>query len=264
MQTLNLISIYLPPDYSANEIADVLETRFKKGIEATHYSKFDQKRWLFFCQFDVLTFVNWNRLQIIDVLERLGLENSNQFEEHFLNQDYLLEINPEISSAFQISHQKITLQELNSANLMVAALVISQSVGLERFENDVDAYYTQGRQMMESAGRYSWMRRKQFSDYAKAISLLKHDMVLDLMLLDKPDILWDNEQLEQLYNQLAEHLELKARFDILSYKLNTLKDDIAMMMELYHHKHSSFLEWIIILLILFEVIMGLGEHFHWF
>lgn len=264
MQTVNLISIYLPSDYTANEISEVLNTPFKKGIEATYYAKFEHQRWLFFYQFDVLTFINWNRLQIIDVLERLGLENSIHFEKHYQYQDYNIEIDPEQSTQFLVNNQIIRLQTQTTAYLMVAALVVAQSVGLERFEMEVEHHYTKGRQLLESAGRYSWIRRKQFSDYAKAISLLKHDMVLDLMLLDKPDILWDDENLERFYNQLAEHLELQPRFEIINYKLNTLKEDIAMMMDLYHHKHSSFLEWIIILLILFEVIMGLGEHFAWF
>ena len=110
--------------------------------------------------------------------------------------------------------------------------------------------------MIHNAGRFTWMKRHQFADYAEEISLLKHDMVLDLRLLDKPNILWDNEVYELLYTRLSDMFELGDRFEVISYKLNTLKEDISMMMDLYNHKHSSFLEWIIIILIMVEVVMG--------
>jgi uncharacterized Rmd1/YagE family protein len=86
-------------------------------------------------------------------------------------------------------------------------------------------------------------------------------MLIDLFLLDKPNILWDNENAELLYNKLASSLELKDRFDVIEYKLDSIKDDIAMIMDLTNHNHSSFLEWIIIILIMIEIVMSLMEWF---
>lgn len=82
-----------------------------------------------------------------------------------------------------------------------------------------------------------------------------------LYLLDKPNILWDNEDAESLYNSLATSLELSDRFEVVSYKLGSIKDDIIMVMDITNHKHSSFLEWIIIVLIAVEIVMGLVEWF---
>lgn len=62
-----------------------------------------------------------------------------------------------------------------------------------------------------------------------------------------------------LYNKLATTLELKDRFYIVEYKLYSIKDDIIMVMDLTNH--SSLLEWIIIILISIETIMGLTEWF---
>ena len=57
------------------------------------------------------------------------------------------------------------------------------------------------------------------------------------------------------------HLELKDRFDIIERKLTHLKEDIGMALDLFNQKHSEFLEWIIIGLIGFEIMMGLMEFF---
>lgn len=263
-QNFELVSVYLPPDYSIKEIAEKLGVNFTKGIEATYYASFDQERWLFFCQFDVLTFFNWSQQEIIETLKTLNVQYGSKFEKSLITQDYHVQIDANLDRPFVVKNDAIAVREINNENLIVTALVVAQSVGLERFEIEVDEYYNLGRDLLENAGRYSWLQRKKFSDYAKQISLIRHDMVLDLMLLDKPEMLWNDQQLEALYNELSEQLELQARFDVISFKLNTLKEDIAMMMDLYHHKHSSFLEWIIIILIVIEVIMGFGEHFHWF
>ncbi|MDG6778539.1 RMD1 family protein [Thiomicrorhabdus sp. zzn3] len=253
---VNLVSIYLPPDYSRFEIMQRLGIQLKKGIEACFYVEPEDNRYLFFTEFDVITFVNWPREQIVEALHQLDLQQADRYEEHYLFQDYPIRIRPDTLSPYTVDNECIELSELTLWPLMIVALVISQSVGLEKFEQEVDHFFNQGRQMVETSGRLDWMKRQSFAAYAKQITLLRHDMVLDLLLLDKPNILWDNPDYERLYNRLAELLELQERFEVVTFKLNTLKEDIAMMLELYNHQHSSFLEWIIIILILVEVVMG--------
>lgn len=254
-----LISVYLTPDYTPKQISETLGISFSKGIEATYYAELGENRFLFFSLFDVVTFINFPREQIVESLQKLGVQKADVFETETLYQDYRITLNPNAQTPFSVDNDHIELREMSLSPLMIVALVVAQSVGLEKFERAVDRFYAKGRDMVEKSGRLSWVKRHQFADYAKELSLLHHDIVLDLMLLDKPNILWDNENFEMLYNRLAELLDLQERFEVVSYKLKTLKDDMTMMMDLYHHKHSSFLEWIIILLILIEVFMGLWE-----
>ena len=103
--------------------------------------------------------------------------------------------------------------------------------------------------------------RKALLALSREISLFRHDIVADLHLLDKPNILWDNENAETIYNALAEKLELKERFEIVEYKVGNLKEDIGSVTDLINLRHSEFLEWIIIGLIAFEILMGLYDSF---
>ncbi|BCN92540.1 hypothetical protein THMIRHAM_03250 [Thiomicrorhabdus immobilis] len=255
-QSVTLISIDMPVVLSRMQIAETLNIQLHKGIEACYYAELEENRYLFFTEFSVLTFINWPHQQIVQTLSLLGIKNAEHFKESVLHQDYLIMEDSEVNQGSSVSNDLITLSALSLWPLMVVALVVSQSVGLERFEVKVNHYFSKGRDMVNDSGRLGWMKRHKFADYAEEISLLRHDMVLDLRLLDKPNVLWDNEIYERLYNRLAEALELSDRFEVVSYKLNTLKEDIGMMMDLYHHKHSSFLEWIIIWLIMVEVVMG--------
>lgn len=256
-QSITLISIDLPAVLSRRQIATTLNIQFRKGIEACYYAELDEQRYLFFTEFSVLTFVNWPHQKIVETLSILGIEDAEHFKKNVLHQDYLIMEDATVTQDSAVSNDLIRLSDISLWPLMIVALVVSQSVGLERFELKVSHYFSEGRDMLNDAGRLTWMKRHKFADYAEEISLLRHDMVLDLRLLDKPNVLWDNENYEHLYNRLAEALDLNDRFEVVSYKLNTLKEDIGMMMDLYNHKHSSFLEWIIIWLIVAEVVMSL-------
>lgn len=255
-RSVTLISIDIPIQLSRLQIAEILNIKLKKGIEACYFAELEDSRYLFFTEFSVLTFVNWPHQHMIEALNLIGIKGAETFKKTVLHQDYIIRQKSGVSQDCLVANDYIELAELSLWPVMIVALVVSQSVGLERFENRVNHYFSKGREMVRASGRLGWMQRNKFADYAEDISLLRHDMVLDLRLLDKPNVLWDNENYEWLYNRLAVALELSDRFEVVSYKLNTLKEDIGMMMDLYNHKHSSFLEWIIILLIMVEVVFA--------
>lgn len=100
-------------------------------------------------------------------------------------------------------------------------------------------------------------KRKTLLELASSLALLRHDLIVELHLLDKPNIVWDDERAERLYNELSIFFELKERFEVVEFKLNLLKDDVTFLTDILNHKKSEFLEWIIIWLIAFEIVMGL-------
>jgi uncharacterized Rmd1/YagE family protein len=216
---------------------------------------------LTYSQFNVLTFINWPKDKIAETFEILGIEELDTRSESMISQDYPIHIDAGLSSGFAIDNEKITLKEYSIINLIIVSHVISQSVALELYEQKLSDYYERSRNLIDAADTVSFYTRTRLSRFAKQLVLIRHDMLIDLHLLDKPNILWDNEGAEELYNALAQTLELKDRFDIVEYKLNNIKDDIVMVMDLMNHNHSSFLEWIIIILIFIEIVMGLAEWF---
>lgn len=143
--------------------------------------------------------------------------------------------------------------------LNVIALAISQSVGLEHYEKRLNTLFSQSRRIVESIHTYSITQRSHLMQFAKRLALTRHDMVSNLLLLDKPNILWDNEEAESLYTRLAFVLELYDRHEIALSKLSQIKEDVMLVMDVINHKKSEFLEWIIIVLILIEIVMGIAE-----
>ncbi len=260
-EKLYLYTIYLTKSLSNAEIEQALGIKLTKGIESMFYAKIG-KSMMSYADFNVLTLINWDKEDIPSVLHLLGIkESSNIASTQNIYQDYPIEIDSTLGRLFEIDNQKITLKEHSTISLLIISHVISQSVALEVYENKLSDYYERSRKLLEIPDTFSLFKRAKFAKFAKQLVLLRHDMMIDLYLLDKPNIVWDNEDAEALYNTLALSLELKERFEVVEYKLNSIKDDMIMIMDLKNHSHSSFLEWIIIVLIVIEVIMGFMEWF---
>lgn len=257
---ITLFALYLPENFTYRDVEKALNITLRKGIQTTFYAEIDEK-FIAYTQFNVLTLVNCSREYIVSMLDAMGIEWASKFEQNSIYQDYPIHTNSELAKSFEIDNDKITLQNYSVTNLLIISHVISQSVALEIYENKLTEYYEKSRDIIEVSDSYSFYKRNRLSLFAKELVLIRHDMLIDLHLLDKPNILWDNEDAESLYNSLSSSLELKDRFDVVEYKLTTIKDDIVMVMDLANHNHSSFLEWIIIGLILIEIVIGVMEWF---
>jgi len=253
---MNLLSLYLDRPISKTTLEYSLDLQMNKGVENGYYGR-NQTLHVVLSPFEVLTLIADQKKTIVDALSALGIPMSD--EQKLITQDYPIHIDPQLNEPFNVTNEAITLREGSVLNLNVISLAISQSVGLERYEKRLDTLFSQSRRIVESIHTFSIMRRGHLMQFAKRLALTRHDMVSNLLLLDKPNILWDNEEAEILYNRLAFILELYDRHEIALSKLSQIKEDVMLVMDLINHKKSEFLEWIIIILIGVEIVMGLVE-----
>jgi len=258
--SFSLVSISLPTPFAKHEIETLLDCSLKKGIEKAFYFEYHDT-FLVYTQFNVLTFINWKKEAIHKALAKLGIKHADTFEQHTIFQDYPIIIESGLDVTCKVSNEQIILKEPLSLYLIIIALVVSQSVGLEKYEQDLNMHFERSQLLLDFTKSYALLKRSKLIEFARNLMTIQHGMVNDLFLLDKPNILWDNEEAEKIYNMLSSTLELKDRFEIVEHKLTHLKEDISMSLDLFNQKHSEFLEWIIIGLIGFEIVMGLIEFF---
>jgi uncharacterized Rmd1/YagE family protein len=84
--------------------------------------------------------------------------------------------------------------------------------------------------------------------------VLRTRIAENLLIFETSDLAWSSEQLSRLDNELREQLDMVNRHHGLQYSLNIAKENLDLFREILHHKQSSTLEWIIIILILLEVV----------
>ncbi len=83
----------------------------------------------------------------------------------------------------------------------------------------------------------------------------RNGVIATLALFDKPDVAWQEEAIDVLFNRLREVLEMDDRFRSLEYKLRMIQDNLVVLVDLSRQRHSIFLETVVLLLILLEVMV---------
>lgn len=252
---MNLLSLNLNDPLTTATVEYALDITMSRGVENGYYGK-NKTLHVVLAPFGVLTLIAEEKKEILEALSSLSISLD---VEHLITQDYPIRIDPDLGTLFNVTNEAIIIREPSTLNLNVIALAISQSVGLERYEIRLDTLFSQSRRIVESIHTFSISRRSHLMQFAKRLALTRHDMVSNLLLLDKPNILWDNEEAEALYTRLAFVLELYDRHEIALSKLSQIKEDVLLVMDIINHKKSEFLEWIIIILILVEIVMGVFQ-----
>ena len=152
--SFSLISISLPTPFAKHEVEALLDCSFKKGIEKAFYHQY-RETFLVYTQFNVLTFINWEKEAMHQALMKLGMKDASLLEQRYIFQDYPILIEPDLEVTCKVSNEQIILKEPLSLYLIIIALVISQSVGLEKYEQDLNAHFEKSQQLLDLTQSYS-------------------------------------------------------------------------------------------------------------
>ena len=163
----------------------------------------------------------------------------------------------------------IYVSDLALERLQVIAEILARSVALARSEATVreTGMGIEGwAQSLDKTG-VGGNLEKQLRKHLGSTLLTQYQMASRVEIGDKPDILWDRPDLERIYARLEDEYELKERDKTLERKLGLISSTASTLLDLYNNKHAHRLEWYIIFLILFEIVLtlftmitGLGAH----
>jgi uncharacterized Rmd1/YagE family protein len=169
--------------------------------------------------------------------------------------DFTLEIAPGKRQQVHVGFNKVTLNAVTFERADVIALLLAESVTLDFYESLADDLLEKSfvtAEVLNKTGRLPGSIR----DINRSIGLsmsTKQLIVSNLYLLDKPDVLWDDEILEKLYRGLFRNFEVRERFMAIEFKLKTLQDNMALIGSLINNRKAEHLEVTIIILILIEI-----------
>ncbi|OGN15387.1 MAG: hypothetical protein A3J47_01390 [Candidatus Yanofskybacteria bacterium RIFCSPHIGHO2_02_FULL_43_22] len=159
--------------------------------------------------------------------------------------------------ADKVTFEKVFLPHLDVNHIKITSFVLSQSVALERYENDIEMSLSEVGAVVENlkaSGRPMLGEKEVLKQIGRVLSV-KQTAVTHLSLFDKPEEVWESPHLEHLYNRLSAEYELRTRFDVLDEKINYLSDIARMLMDFLAEKRNAFLEIIIIILIAIDIVL---------
>lgn len=228
-----------------------------KGIIAT-----GENKQIYLFHFGSMVSVNLQHHEIMDVvryLKRLEL-NINEEKAFTYEDDYSLEVSPDEEPA--INNDMMLVHEQKKYHTDLVATVIAKSVSLDKSEVEVDALLDKIEAVVHNLSQGNLgVSDSELARMTSEILTFRLDALSSLRLLDNPDITWDNEEASALYQELLVLFELKERYENLRHKTETLMDITDAFSGLAHAKRGTRLEWIIIILIAFEIVLSLYEMF---
>jgi uncharacterized Rmd1/YagE family protein len=173
-------------------------------------------------------------------------------------EEYRLEIDPGREAS--IANDGAVMPRYDLAFLDIICFVIAKSVALERIEERIDAVFDEVEGLIANLGKGRLeLPDRDMARLASSILGFKFTSIAHIMVLDKPDITWDNPEADRLYTTMASLFELNQRYFEIKHKSETLLDMTDLFTGLSHARRSARLEWIIIILIAIEIVLYLME-----
>jgi uncharacterized Rmd1/YagE family protein len=100
------------------------------------------------------------------------------------------------------------------------------------------------------------LTRKQINMQIGELFILRINIHLQGSVLDSPELMWAEPQLEPVYQAVRSYLEMDQRVGLLTERLNVIADLLAVLKDQLSHNHDEFLEWIVIILIAAEILVA--------
>lgn len=196
--------------------------------------------------------------------ERMVLLELAKFEnEKLADEDVQLEeFNYYITQSYQprIYNDFISLRDDTNHMLKLSiSYAISQSVKISLFEELVDNTIedTQDIPQQISATGAVEMTRKEIMKSIGELFILRININLHGSILDSPELMWSEPQLEPIYQATRGYLEINQRVALLNQRLEIISDLLQMLKEQLGHNNDEQLEVIVILLIGAEVLVSI-------
>lgn len=157
---------------------------------------------------------------------------------------------------------EIRLRKLDPERAQVIANVLAKSAVLSHYEERVAAVFDQVEtlavQLRDATVPAS--SRELLRQIGETL-LIQTRMVGRVEVSEKPEITWEDPELDRLYSRLAIEYELADRDRALTRKLALVTDVAGTYLELLDTRKSVRLEWYIILLIAIEIVLFMWELF---
>ncbi|KAG0011535.1 hypothetical protein BGZ80_000609, partial [Entomortierella chlamydospora] len=191
------------------------------------------------------------------------LQEISRFEEEKLDEEDVEteEFSYHYNSEYQprIYNDVITLK--SASNYMVKLTIahaIAQSVKMTLFEGLIENTINATKnipQTMAETGKVP-MSRTAITKKIGQLFIMRINVNLVSNILDTPEIFWSEPSFQPLYSAIRGYLEISQRVELLNQRTSVISDLLDMLKEHLNSSHGEQLEWIVIILIFFEIVIG--------
>jgi uncharacterized Rmd1/YagE family protein len=157
----------------------------------------------------------------------------------------------------------VVVSQLTPEHMQIIADVLAKDLMLEYFEIKAAQVFDRVEPLaarLKNGGSRNF-RVKELLSQIGDVLLTKHRMVGRAEVLEKPEALWNEPRLEGLFGRLEREYEIRERSRALDHKLEVISDTAETLLDLVHTTRSLRVEWYIVFLIVFEIVLTLWDKF---
>ncbi|CBQ72673.1 conserved hypothetical protein [Sporisorium reilianum SRZ2] len=183
-------------------------------------------------------------------VERLASEDVESEDLHWYLADYS-----------RIYNDVITLRRGSSYMTKLSlSHALAQSTKISFFEGIIDNTIESTKDIPQSiaeSGKIG-MPPAEIMKQIGHLFILRMNIHLVGSIVDSPEIFWRQPDLEPLYSAARSYLEIPQRIDLLNTRVEVLQDMLQLLKDQVTSSHSEYLEIVVILLIMLEIVLGVA------
>jgi required for meiotic nuclear division protein 1 len=225
----------------------------------------DESQMVLVFSFGSIVFINQTNserirgfLNFIDSFEPdLEFENIDKYTD-----DYSLHIRE--TENIELTDEYVVVPEYEIFYPELISTVLAKSVALEKTEEQLGKIHDKLETMIDRLEKGKLrIGNKELARTTAKIVRHEYNTLAYIMILDKPDITWTSSTAGEFYDRMLEFFELNDRYKILKSKTEILYNIMDGFSTISHSIRGLFVEWIIVILIVFEIILTILEFGGW-
>jgi len=224
------------------------------------YALTETNRYLYVFDYGVVVFANYDAVAKSEFIQFIK-NYATTLVDLDLSEEYRI-ITDEKLNKVLVKNDFVTVPQIDSSLLRIVMLNIGQSVALEYYEVLTDELISSSKHYileLEYHGKLS-ISKTNLLKYIGRVLNVKNSIVDNLYILDDPNLVWDNEELNLLNRQLKVNFDINTRFKDLDYRLQIVENNLRLFTDVLNVRESSRLEWVVIILIAIEIVIALFFH----
>ncbi len=160
-----------------------------------------------------------------------------------------------------IDQGRIRLRTSSLQGLLIVADVLAKSTVLAHYEVELREHFDRIEPLARSlqAGRIGTPRGKSLLRHIGENLMIEARMTGRIEVSEKPEQIWDYPEFERLYLRMEDEFELVERHAAIDRKLGLISKTAQTLLDLLHNSRSLRVEWYIVILIVMEIVISIGE-----
>ena len=206
---------------------------------------------LFIYRFGCVVFYNMTAPDMERELDRLKTALGSPLPEPTTESYVLIERD----GPTQIDDDYSYTRKITPNHIRLTAVTLGQSAALEYFEVRSDRMLYDTSSLMQNMARVGVVpfSNKRLLKIIGSTASTRQHIISNMSILDPPEETWKSKELANYFDELQKNFDIDLRFRTLDRKLTLVQDNIEIMADLTASRRSTFLEAMIVVLIVMEL-----------